>query len=108
MIECASSYVGYRHNERIIACVIVNRDSNEKQDAKSSWQQRDGRLDAIIVHHSNSDANAGPWTSVDTLTRMGCSLYANELSDIKSCMFERFVIVAIPVNYIANYVQKLR
>ena len=26
-----SSYVGYRNDERTIACVIVNYDSNEKQ-----------------------------------------------------------------------------
>ena len=60
MRECTSSYVGYRHDECVIGCVIVNRDSNEKQDDKSSWQQRDGRLYTIIAHHSKSDANAGP------------------------------------------------
>ena len=30
-----SSSVGYRNDERIIACVIVNRDSNEKQVFKA-------------------------------------------------------------------------
>ena len=34
MRKCSSSYVGYRHDERIIACVFVNRDSNEKQVLK--------------------------------------------------------------------------
>jgi len=82
----------------------VNRDSSEKQDDESSWQQRDRRLDASIAHHSKSDANAGPWTLVHTLTRMGCIPYTN----IKSCMFERFVIFAICKNYLANYEQKLR
>jgi len=38
MRECMSSYIGYRHDECIIAYVIVNRDSNEKQDIESSWQ----------------------------------------------------------------------
>jgi len=32
MIECISSYVGYQKYERILACAIVNRDSNEKED----------------------------------------------------------------------------
>ena len=36
MRACMSSYVGYRHDERIIACVIVNRDSNEKQIFKAA------------------------------------------------------------------------
>jgi len=74
MRKCMSSSVGYRHDERIIVCVIVNRDSNETQDETSSWQQRDRRLDASIAHHSKSDANAGPWTPVRTLKQMGCSL----------------------------------
>ena len=34
MIECSSSYVGYRNDERIIVCAIVDRDSNEKEDWK--------------------------------------------------------------------------
>jgi len=38
MRECTGSYVVYRHDERITACVIVNRDSNEKQDDESSWR----------------------------------------------------------------------
>ena len=58
--ECMSSYIGYQHGEHIIAYVIVDCDSNEKEDNKSSWQQRDRRLDAIIEHHSERDANAGP------------------------------------------------
>jgi len=77
MRDCTSSYVGYRHNERIIACVIVNCDSSKKQDDKNSWQQRDRHLDASIVYHSKSDINAEPQTLVRTLTRMGCSPYAN-------------------------------
>jgi len=73
------SYVAYQyqHNEHTIAYVIVDRDSNEKQVLESSWQQRDRRLDASIEYHSKRDANAGLWTSVRTLKRMGCSLYAN-------------------------------
>ena len=34
MRKWSSSYVGYRNNKRIIACAIVNRDSNEKEDKK--------------------------------------------------------------------------
>ena len=35
MRECTSSYVGYQNDERTIACVIVNHDSNEKQVFKA-------------------------------------------------------------------------
>ena len=77
MRECSGSFIGYRYDKCTIPCVIVNRDSNEKQDEESSWQQRDRRLDASIAHHSKSCANAGLRTSVRTLTRMGCSPYAN-------------------------------
>jgi len=45
MIKCISSYVGYWNDKRIIACAIVNRDSNEKQ-----WHQRNRRLDASFAH----------------------------------------------------------
>ena len=34
MGKCISSYIGYPHDERIIACSIVNCDSNEKEDLK--------------------------------------------------------------------------
>ena len=86
----------------------MDRDSNEKQELKSSWQQRDRRLDVSIALHSKSDANAGTRTSLRTLTRMGCSMYANQFSDIQSCVLDRVVIFAIRKNYLANYVQKLR
>jgi len=33
--ESVSSSVGYRFDDRTIACVIVNRDSNEKQVLKA-------------------------------------------------------------------------
>ena len=33
--ESVSSSVGYRFDDRTIACVIVNRDSNEKQSFKA-------------------------------------------------------------------------
>ena len=32
MRKCSSSYVGYRNDERIIACAIMDCDSNEKED----------------------------------------------------------------------------
>ena len=31
-----SSYVGYQYDERTIACVIVDRDLNEKQDSEAA------------------------------------------------------------------------
>ena len=34
--ECMSSHVGYLRNECIISHVIVERDSNEKQDSKAA------------------------------------------------------------------------
>ena len=57
---------------------------------------------------SKRDANAGDWTLVRTLTRMGCNPYANYFSDNESCVFELFVIFTFRENYLANYVQKLR
>ena len=69
MRECMSFYVGYRNNERIISYVIVNCDSNEKQENKSSWQQRDGRLDASNEHPSEGcqcwALNIGPHVDTD-------------------------------------------
>ena len=79
-----------------------------KVNIQSSWQQRDRHHHTIIAHHSKIDANAGGWTSVCTLTRMGCNPYANYFSEVEPCVFERFVIFAICENYLANYVQKLR
>jgi len=38
-----SSYLGYQHDERIMVYVIVDRDSNKKQDNENSLQQRDRR-----------------------------------------------------------------
>ena len=76
----------------------MDPDSNEKQDNKISWQQRDGRLHVSIAHHFKSDANAGGWMLVYTLIRIGFSLYANWFSDGKSCVLERFVIFAIGEN----------
>ena len=86
----------------------MDRDSNAKQASESSWQQRDRHIDASIKHHSKRDANAGPRTSIRTLTRMGCSPYANLLSEVVSCVFEPVVIFAFRENYLANYVRKLR
>ena len=34
MRKCTSSYVGYRHDKSTIACAIVNRDANEKEELK--------------------------------------------------------------------------
>ena len=34
VIKCTSSYIGYQNDECIIACAIVNRNSNEKEDLK--------------------------------------------------------------------------
>ena len=81
-----------------------------KASIESTWQQRDSdrRDHASIEHLSKRYANAGDWTSVRTLTRMGCSPYANYFSVEESCVFERFVIFAFRENYLANYVQKLR
>jgi len=55
-----SSYVEYQYDKRIIAYIIMDHNSNEKQDDKSNRQQRDRHLDASIEHHSARDANVGP------------------------------------------------
>ena len=75
-----------------------------KADIESTWQQRDIHDHANIVRLSKRDANAGGWTSVRTLTRMGCNPYAIYFSDDESCEFESVVIFAFRKNYLANYV----
>ena len=75
---------------------------------EGSWQQRDERRHASIEHLSKRDANAGGWTLDRMLTWMGCSPYANQLSEVVSCVFEPFVTFAFRENYLAHYVQKLR
>jgi len=106
--ESMSSYVGYRNEERIVLYVIVKRDSNEKQAIESSRQHRDRRHRASIEPHLKRSDNAGSWTSVRTLTQMGCSLHANWFSDVKPCVFEPIVIFAIRKIYFAIYVQNLQ
>jgi len=90
-----SSYIGHQHNERIISYVIVECDSNEKQFGK-------------FEHPSKKGAKAGSCTLVSTMKRMVCNPYTNWLSEVESCVFERFVIFAIRKNDLAFYVQKLR
>ena len=103
-----SSYVGYLHDERIIAYDIVERDSNQNRAVESRQQQRDSVCTLHFEHLSKRGAKAGYCTLDRTLTWMGCNPYTNCFSDALSCVFEQFVTFAIRKNYLAHYVQKLR
>ena len=80
-----SSYVGYLRDERIISSVIVERDS--KQNQKAGNNNMINVCTLHFEHPSKKGVKAGSCTSVRTMTRMGCNLYTNWLSDIQSCVF---------------------
>ena len=71
MRKCISSYTGYRNNERIIACAIVDRDSNEKEDLKVDDNNAIGALTpALNILKERCQcwaSNVGPHVDTDGL-----------------------------------------
>ena len=57
-----------------------------------------------IEHHYERGANAGSWTSVRAMKRIGSNPYANYFSANEACVFELFLMFAIRKNYLADYV----
>ena len=104
------SYVGYIYDERTIAFVIVECDSNEIMHEKAGSNNMINVYTLHFEHISKRDAKAGSCTLVRIMKWMGCScsLYANCSSGNGFCVFEPFVIFAIRKNYLANYVEKLQ
>ena len=94
-----SSYVGYIRHKHIIAYNIVERDSNQNRAVGSRQQQHDSVCTLHFEYLSKRDTKAGSCTLVRMLTRMSCNPYATWFPDVKSCVFESFVIFAIFKNY---------
>jgi len=69
--ECVNSYVGYLCNERVIACIIVERDPNENQETKAA----DNNVIDIITPALNATLREvpmlglehGPYVNMDGL-----------------------------------------
>jgi len=75
--ECTSSYVGYRYNERTIAYVIMDCDSNEMQDSKAADNNVIYVYTLHFEHPSKEGTKAGSCTPVRTMKWIGCNPYAN-------------------------------